>query len=101
MFGLQAPHFYFARSSAELHLEEGTGRGGKENHSRGSSLAWEVRTACSSEVMWHSLIGVWFFMDRYDLVILDEMGIILGVVSSTFKWGEKLESIWALYLAAC
>lgn len=47
MFGLQAPHFYFARNSAGLHLEEGSGRGAKENHSRGSSLAWEARTGSS------------------------------------------------------
>lgn len=38
--------------------------------------------------MQHSLIDVQFFMDGYNLMILGEMGIILGVVSSTFS-GER------------
>lgn len=72
-----SPTFLFARSSAELHLEEGSGRRRKENHRRGSSLAWGARTGSSVGVVQHS-VDVWFFMDRFNLMWF------------WAKWGQSL-----------
>lgn len=67
MFGLQAPHSYFARTQLScIWKKDQEGNKGKPQQREFFSLGSKDRVF--SEVMQHPLIDVGFFMDRYNLM---------------------------------